>query len=258
MTQSDIVIYEDDYEKIIEGKNIYGISHIGTRLKNEDNISAKKIECITLLSIADGIGGYSEGKFASKTAIKTLEDFIFDNYNSLSTGMKEYLIQAHLMAHGELKRCSYGIREPMGTTLSSALIKDDKYVIGNTGDSRTYLIRSGEIILKTKDHSIVQTMIENNQITEYGVKNHPMRNILTYAVGLDDFKFKVDTYEGNFKSGDILLLSSDGLHGYVDDRKLLNIVENYYPSLEQIAKSLLDTALKNSKDNISILLYIHQ
>lgn len=246
---NDIIIFEED--------NSYGISHKGNRANNEDNILIKKMDDIYLLAVADGVGGHNAGEVASKITIDTLQEIVEDKYNqNLSIEeIKQLLRDAYETAHNKIKAEAVGDREGMATTLITAIIKGDKAIVANCGDSRAYLIRNNKIIEKTKDHSLVQVLIDEGHITEEEALNHPMKNILTHALGTDDFK--VDIYEWNLKEGDVILLSSDGLHDYIKKEEILEVIKNK-DNPKDIVNELLRTALEKTKDNVSIIVYKHQ
>ncbi|XRO76673.1 PP2C family protein-serine/threonine phosphatase [Methanocaldococcus sp. 10A] len=242
---------------ILEKDNAYGISHKGNRANNEDYILIKKIKDIYLLAVADGIGGHNAGYVASEMAIDVLKNIISEKYNeNLSfEEIKELLNEVYNTAHKGIKENAVRDKEGMGTTLTTAIIKGNKCIIANCGDSRAYLIRDGEIVFRTKDHSLVQALIDAGHITEEEAMHHPMKNIITSALGLDDFK--VDIYDLDLKDEDILLLSSDGLHDYVSKEDILKTV-NDNDSPKDIVEELLKTALKETRDNVSIIVYKKQ
>jgi len=246
----------DDINDIIED-NAYGISHKGNRTNNEDSILIKKMDDIYLLAVADGVGGHKAGDVASKMAIDILKEVIKEKYNqNLSIeGIKQLLKDAYELAHNKIKAEAVGDREGMATTLTTAIIKGNLAIIANCGDSRAYLIRNNEIVERTRDHSLVQALIDEGHITEEEAIHHPMKNIITSALGIDDFK--VDIYEWNLKEGDILLLSSDGLHDYVKKEEILEVIKNKN-NPKEIVEELLDIALKKTKDNVSIIVYSHK
>jgi len=248
-TNNDIIIFEED--------NAYGISHKGNRANNEDNILIKKIKDIYILAVADGVGGHNAGDIASKMAIDILQKTIEEKYNqNLSIKeIKQLLVEAYNIAHNQIKEHAVGDKEGMATTLTTAIIKGDNCIIANCGDSRVYLIRDREIKERTKDHSLVQALVDEGHITEDEAMHHHLKNIITHALGIDDFK--VDTYEWELERGDILLLSSDGLHDYVKKEEILEVVKNN-DNPKEIVENLLDIALEKTRDNVSIIVYKHQ
>ncbi|AXI25432.1 serine/threonine protein phosphatase [Methanofervidicoccus sp. A16] len=241
-------------EIICEEDKAYGISHKGNRTHNEDYILVKKIKDIYLLAVADGIGGHNAGEVASKMAVETLENFITERYREdLSIEeIKEILEEAYNLAHRKIRENAIGDKEGMGTTLTTAIVKGDRCIVANCGDSRAYLIRDGSIIHRTKDHSYVQVLVDSGFISEKDAMYHPMKNIIISALGLEDFI--VDTYLWDIKKGDTLLLSSDGLHDYVKKEDILKVV-NSYSDPKKIVEKLLYIALEKTEDNVSIVVY---
>jgi len=120
-------------------------------------------------------------------------------------------------AHHSIRNEAVGRREDMGTTLVSALIRGNEVIIANTGDSRAYLV--GENVDRiTKDHSVVQSLVDNRLITEEQAGRHPMRNILSSSLG--GASFQIDLYHVSQMGGrPTLLLCSDGLSGFVGGRR---------------------------------------
>ncbi|MDN5320822.1 MAG: family protein phosphatase [Thermococcaceae archaeon] len=229
----------------------FGMSHVGGRENNEDNLLVLKLQDACLLAVADGLGGHNAGEVASKIAVDTLKEVFEGEY---SPGMsdkevKELLMKAYEEAHRRIKESAVGEREGMGTTLVTAFMRDGKAIIANTGDSKAYLIRDGKILERTKDHSLVQELLDKGEITEEEAKRHPMRNIITKALGVD---FGVDLYEWEIREGDILLLSSDGLHDYVEEKRIVEIASKG-KSAEDIVRGLINEALPVTKDNITVV-----
>ncbi|ADG14028.1 protein serine/threonine phosphatase [Methanocaldococcus infernus ME] len=227
----------------------YGVSHKGKRENNEDNILVEKINDIYLLAVADGLGGHNAGEVASKIATETLREVFLTNNEDIES----LLIKAYEEAHKRILEEAVGDKEGMGTTLTTAVIRGDKCYIANCGDSRAYLIRNGEIVFKTKDHSLVQALIDNGIISEEEALTHPMKNIISHALGVE---LKVDLYNLELKEGDLLLLSSDGLHDYVREREILDVIREK-KEVKEIVNSLLELALEKTKDNVSIIVYKH-
>ena len=234
----------------IKTDNAHGISHLGSRENNEDNLLVMKLPDAYLLAVADGLGGHSAGEVASQMAVDTLRGIFEQEYREgmEESGVKELLRDAYMKAHGRIKENATGEREGMGTTLVSAFVRNGKVIVANTGDSRAYLIRNGEIVGRTKDHSIVQELLDRGEITEEEARRHPMRNIITKALGID---FGVDFYEWELEKGDTLLLSSDGLHDYVDEAEIVKVVSS--GSTEEVARKLIEEALPVTKDNVTVV-----
>jgi protein phosphatase len=141
----------------------------------------------------------------------------------------------------------------MGTTITAAFIKDYQAYIANVGDSRTYLIRRNKIYRVTKDHSLVQEMIDKGKLTEEQAHHHPNRNVITRVVGYKE-KIMVDIFNLELQSGDSLLLCTDGLHSRVMDYEMLTIVNRYHDP-NKACHELVKLAKKRmASDNISVIL----
>lgn len=225
------------------------LSTPGRRLKNEDYADALRNNGRLVIAVADGLGGHTHGEVASKLAVSVVMEELLRAKEITPDVLKSSFEKAHerilLEASGELKG--------MGTTLVVAVVEGNRSLIGWCGDSRAYLIRGGEIVAKTKDHSLVQEMVDKGEITEEEAKTHPQRNIVTHALGVD---FGFSSLEWELERGDYLLLSTDGLHDYIDEEDILATIET--DSLKEIADSLILTALENgSMDNITLALYRH-
>ncbi|ALM75538.1 Stp1/IreP family PP2C-type Ser/Thr phosphatase [Thermococcus barophilus] len=237
----------------IKAGSAFGISHVGARKNNEDSLLILKLPDAYLLAVADGLGGHNAGEVASQIAVDTLKE-VFEQEYKKEMGeeeVKALLRKAHELAHNRIKESAVGERRGMGTTLVTAFVRDGEVIIANTGDSRAYLIRNGKIVRRTKDHSLVQELIDKGEITEEEARRHPMRNIITKALGID---FGIDFYEWGLENGDILLLSSDGLHDYVDDSRIAEIASQG-KNVEDIAKKLIEEALPVTRDNVTVVVW---
>lgn len=242
---------KENYKEVKIG-NAYGISHTGARDNNEDNFLVMKLPDAYLLAVADGLGGHNAGEIASQIAVDTLKEVFEREYweGMGDDGVKGLLEKAYRLAHERISKNAVGEREGMGTTLVTAFVKDGKAIIANTGDSRAYLIRNGKIVARTKDHSLVQELIDKGEITPEEAKRHPMKNIITKALGID---FGVDFYEWELEKGDILLLSSDGLHDYVDEDKVEIALRD--KNAEDVGRKLVEEALPVTKDNVTVVVW---
>ena len=111
----------------------------------------------------------------------------------------------------------------MGTTVSALLLAGTRYLIGQVGDSRVYLMRDNRLVQMTKDHSYVQEQVDAGFLTPEQARYHPYSNVITRCVGAGDH-VEPDTYTGEMRTGDIFLVASDGLTGMVDDRRLSQLL----------------------------------
>ncbi|MDI3535712.1 MAG: family protein phosphatase [Eubacteriaceae bacterium] len=237
-------------------KCAYG-SNVGTQRKvNQDAYLAATIKNIDRISyvfaVADGLGGHRSGEIASQTAV----DFIKNNLSRI----KDYFDAEEMMAfvndiNLELKKVSDDepARLGMATTLTMCIVDGDEMCICHVGDSRTYLVSDKEILRLTKDHSLVQILVDEGKITQAEAEIHPQKNVITRALGTDS-SVNVDIYRYPIKADAKYLVCSDGLFNMVSDETIKKIVNQN--SLEEGAKLLIDTANKNGgKDNITVVLF---
>ena len=211
---------------------------------------------LSILLVCDGMGGARAGNVASELAISV---FKTEARRMLSTLDGDDLL-------AEVQRCievsntavyELSKNDPdchgMGTTLVTAVIKGDVLYVANVGDSRAYLISDGQIRQITRDHSLVEDMVERGDITREESRVHPNKNLITRAVGTVD-TVECDTFHENIKSGDFVLLCSDGLTNLVPDEELMNVVTGA-DSVKNSCNALLNLALsRGAPDNVTVVL----
>ncbi len=201
--------------------NVWGMTDIGlTRKENQDAYAVQFSEetGFTVCVVCDGMGGPGGGKLASELAVDSFLSSCLANLRQEMSVEKirevaEFAVNAANTAVYERSRAKPGLRG-MGTTLVSAIIRDGQALISNVGDSRAYLIRCNGpqrgISRVTRDHSLVERLVERGDITEEEARSHPHRNLITRALGPDP-EILSDSYEIRLESGDYLLLCTDGL-----------------------------------------------
>lgn len=206
-------------------------------------------EKLRLYGVADGMGGHKGGEVASTSArddlLRELEGKT-PSVAALSGAIEEVNRQIyHQQEHDDALT-------GMGTTLSVLWMSDNFVYIGHVGDSRVYLLREGEFRQMTLDHSLVEQLVREGVLTEEEAQNHPMRNIITRAIGTDE-SVEVDVVVEERRKGDLWLACSDGLHGLVDDRQMRDALRQYAP--EKAADVLLKAALDaGGRDNVTLVI----
>lgn len=206
-------------------------------------------EKLRLYGVADGMGGHKGGEVASTSArddlLRELEGKT-PSVAALSGAIEEVNRQIyHQQEHDDALT-------GMGTTLSVLWMSDNFVYIGHVGDSRVYLLRDGEFRQMTLDHSLVEQLVREGVLTEEEAQNHPMRNIITRAIGTDE-SVEVDVVVEERRKGDLWLACSDGLHGLVDDRQMRDALRQYAP--EKAADVLLKAALDaGGRDNVTLVI----
>lgn len=221
---------------------------------NEDYAEFCEEENYRICVLADGMGGHNAGEIASKTASKAVIKYIRDNMNLYNC--RELLEKA--VKHANLKvfnlsHCS-DTYTGMGTTLVACLITKDVTLIANIGDSSCYGIKDGELMKITKDHSLVQELLDCGSISSEQAVNHPQRNVITRAIGTED-DVEVDLFEIRKNDFDFFLMCSDGLSNEINlnNIKLFDIEEK---ELQNICEKLVESAKFNGgRDNITVMLF---
>src|SRR5713226_1510061 len=192
----------------------YGLSDPGcVRSNNEDYYLLSRDR--GLYVVADGMGGAQAGEHASKLAVETVERFI----QKADHPSAETLAEAFQEANRQVMTAAStdtGL-EGMGTTLVAALECGPELLIASVGDSRAYIYQAGELIVITEDQSWVQEIGRKLGLDETSLRTHPMRHVLTMAIGVS-IDLRVHSYALTLQPGGQVLLCSDGLHGVVGDR----------------------------------------
>ena len=231
------------------------LSDVGmVRSLNEDYAISHKEKDYSIYVVADGMGGHNAGEVASKMAAEGIVEFLtknynYDNRNYILKDAIEY-VNKLIYDFAEQEQSCNG----MGTTVTACLDNKDTVVVCSVGDSSCFGIKGDSIVKITKDHSLVQELLDLGTITESEAANHPKKNIITRAVGtgttVDADIFVID--KGVY---DIYLLCSDGLTNELSKDEIISIV-NENKELEEICPILINRAkFKGGKDNITVLLF---
>lgn len=228
------------------------------RSNNEDFCLAEKVGEYTLLILADGMGGANGGEIASKTAVETVQAHIVEKLKNspslaqipriLSSAIEKANTQIYNLSKSDINY------KGMGTTLDICIVSGKSVYIAHIGDSRVYKVTSaGEITRLTKDHSLVEYMIETGALTPEEALNHPQKNIITRALGTTT-STEADIINRPFEESDFLLMCSDGLSNMLDEKSIAEIISgNLSPS--EKATSLIDLANDaGGTDNITVIL----
>ena len=226
------------------------------RSGNEDSYFAEANRERGLFVVADGMGGHAAGEVASEMAVQIVARELSGAVDRTSISeIAGQLAQA-------LKRANVAIyertiaevdKQGMGTTASVLMLSAGRYLIGQVGDSRVYLLRDGALTQLTKDHSYVQEQVDAGFLTPEQARYHPYSNVITRCVGASA-DVEPDTYEGVLKKGDVFLVASDGLTGMVDDRRLLQLLMAR-ASPQRIVDALISEANgRGGLDNITAVL----
>ena len=194
------------------------------RAGNEDNFFAGTSGARGLFVVADGMGGHAAGEVASEMCVRILQRELLQA-DLPSPAATRLLAEAMRRANRAIyERTQVEVdKQGMGTTASALLLIEGRYVIGQIGDSRVYLLRDGVLRQLTKDHSYVQEQVDAGFLTAEQARYHPYSNVITRCVGASE-AVEPDVYEGDVRSGDLFLIASDGLTGMVDDRRMQQLL----------------------------------
>jgi len=244
---------------------IANVSDVGKRRPhNEDSTLSDVNHGLAIL--ADGMGGYKAGEVASAIAVKTIYDEVCTGLKQLKsaqtdkeTGFKyESLLLKDAIIHANSgiyntaqtdEQC-----QGMGTTIVVCLFFDNYLTVAHVGDSRMYRKRDDTFQQITKDHSLIQELIDRGLYTVEEAHQKTPKNLVTRALGIDA-KVEVDVLEDQPKTGDIYLLCSDGLNDMVNDEEIHLTLSKYSANLAHSAEELVRLAnAKGGKDNISVIL----
>ena len=225
-----------------------GVSKTGlVRQRNEDRFYAKG----PLLIVADGMGGYTGGEYASTMVVDTIVDVIERADIITVDVLREAILEANRIVFE--KSQSYKELEGMGTTAVVAYVKEDTLLWAHVGDSRLYIYGDSQLRRMTNDHSMVQELVNAGTITEAEVIHHPKRNMLTRAIGVYD-TVEVDTGMVEVHEGERILLCSDGLSGYIEESRIEEILSEESSEsrvLEDLVQLVYDAG---ARDNVTIIL----
>ena len=196
--------------------------------------------------LADGMGGYNAGEVASRMAVESAKDYIHkhfaknkDSKEKLEALLKDAIEYANSVVYKKAQ--SKEDLRGMGTTLDVCLIYNSRIYIGHVGDSRVYRLRKEFMRRLTKDHSYVQTLVDDGTITKEEAYSHPKKNMLTKALGCVQ-TVEPDVYTKTFIKDDIILMCSDGLTNMIRE-------ENIYGIIKQDKENAIENLVKQANDN---------
>ncbi|MFD3156509.1 Stp1/IreP family PP2C-type Ser/Thr phosphatase [Haloimpatiens sp. FM7330] len=231
------------------------LSDIGNnRKKNEDYIGAYEDNKKRAYVVADGIGGHNAGEIASKLAVEKILESI-KRYDEIDD-LKQCLIEAVQYANTEIFHlaCQNNEYRGMGTTITTCLVVKNKMVVANVGDSRCYVVKGNEMLRITKDHSLVQQLLDSGEISKEEAAIHPNRNVITRALGTK-FSVKVDIFELSLCKGQKVILCTDGLTKELNENEIYSIIKQYKNNQVICEQMVKESKEKGAKDNISVVLF---
>jgi protein phosphatase len=207
-----------------------------------------------LLAVADGMGGHAKGEEASKIALNAIARAVIPDLLN-NTPFTKILEKGIQNANQDI--LDYTAENPeasgMGTTSVCAVVKDNQIHLANVGDSRAYRVSDDEICRVTKDHSYVQALIDEGDITEEQAREHPRKNEITRAVGIMP-SIEVDTMKLTLDSDESLLLCCDGVIAHLSDDDIHKIIRDSADP-QTACQEIVDLANeRGGSDNISLII----
>ena len=236
----------------------FGLTDVGQRREsNEDDFLLEPGHGV--YAVADGMGGHAAGEIASKRAIETLRDVLrrddSENRSMTSEEAAEWLRSAVVEANRRI--CDsirlHEERRGMGTTVVAMVQSGREAIVGHVGDSRLYLLRGGEFLRLTSDHSWVNEQVKLGLMNDDAAQRHPMRNIVTRALGSRP-DVTVDLSAVEVEPGDVFLLCSDGLNTMLTDPQIQGILAARRQDPESACRELVREAnAHGGEDNVTVV-----
>ena len=240
---------------LLKKVNSYYISDTGkVRTHNEDSVMiVKNLSGEYLLVVADGMGGHKAGEVASSIVVNGLTDS-FKNLESI--GEKQDAVSWIRENVNELNDAIFKYTEEfteskgMGTTLVMSIVTNDYILFANVGDSSGFVIKKGVLYKVTKDHTLVNLLVETGELTKEEAINHPRKNVLMRALGANN-PIDVDIFDVD-KDCDGVFLASDGLTNMLTKEQIEKVLTSELTLEEKIVKLIKKSNLRGGTDNISI------
>lgn len=239
--------------------NVFSKTDIGrVRKVNQDAVKTEVIsDNLAWSVVCDGMGGQAGGDIASNISVIMISKFLSDNLSELKTSdeIKSVIYEAVSSANQAIYLKSEKDKnlKNMGTTVIVCVVSMNKLYVAHMGDSRAYLISDDEITQITKDHSMVQEMLDNGKLTIEEARNHPQKNIITRALGVNpEIKLEYNTLD--IKKGNIILSCTDGLTNTVEEQDIYNICKKCDNKEEAVGKLISKGNKNGGNDNITVSL----
>lgn len=244
---------------------LHGKTDVGSvRDHNEDAIGCD--ENIGLAVLADGMGGHRGGEMASAITVSTVLETVTEKIKNIKAGETDedtgYSLES-LAVHEAVALANKNVHDSseanaqyrgMGTTVVVTLFYDDRFTVAHVGDSRLYRLRDMELEQITRDHSLMQELIDRGFYTPEQARNSLNKNLVTRAIGIDE-NVQIDIQEDIAMTGDIYLLCSDGVTDMIEDHLIKSAMLENENDLEKAVTEIIRLANEHGgKDNISALL----
>lgn len=242
-----------------------GISDIGNRRQiNEDYMGYRQFKNenqeMGVYIIADGLGGHQKGEVASRMAVEKILFYFEENWEEVLNNQKQIvkvLYESIEFANSKIyeKSVSNPIYKGMATTITLAVILENILYLANVGDSRAYMFDGNNLKKLTQDNSLIEEMLRQGVITNEQAQNHPQKNVITRAVGIEE-NLKVDLYENDITENQTLILTTDGLTNSLNDQQIKEILQSTDNIKDQCNILIKKSKELGGQDNISVLIIV--
>jgi serine/threonine protein phosphatase PrpC len=231
------------------GRTDVGIVRAG----NEDNYLMIPDEGAYI--VADGMGGHAAGEVASEMAVRIVARELVGAAEDPHDAASERMRGALRTANDQIfqRTVEEQDKRGMGTTVTAMLVNGPKYLIGQVGDSRAYILRDDRFEQLTKDHSYVQEQVDAGYLTPEQARVHPYSNVITRCVGANEDVWP-DVYAGTLHENDLYLLASDGLTGMLEDHEVAEILMRDTDLEQKLEELIADGNARGGLDNITAVL----
>lgn len=205
--------------------------------------------------VADGMGGHAAGEVASEMAVQIIAKELGSLRGLTDEQAGERMRNAIIEANAEIfdRTLTEHDKRGMGTTITSLVLLPHRYLIGQVGDSRAYMLREGQLLQVTKDHSYVQEQVDLGLLTPEQARVHPYSNVITRCIGANA-EVVPDLYFGHLRPGDVLLLASDGLTGMLEDPQLQAILSGEGGPQQWVDRLINEANRRGGLDNITAII----
>lgn len=235
---------------------LYQETHVGRRATNQDRLGHWRTPEAVLLVLADGMGGHAHGEVAAELTLRHVAAAFRREAQPRLANPDLFLFRAVGRSHGMLLReaRSLGLAEAPRTTVVACVVQEGRAYWSHVGDSRLYLVRKGEVLVRTRDHTLVQQLVDEGRLREEDASSHPERNRLLQCVGGTQAPRISPTAHARLERDDIVLLCSDGFWGPLSERQIIAGLES--GSLAQAIARLSSLAQQRAGpdcDNVSAI-----
>ena len=236
--------------------SVYQESHIGGRKVNQDRMGYSFTRDALLLLLTDGLGGHLQGEIAASIAMQTIGALFQKNAQPYIKKPERFLEDSFIAAHMEIHnyRETHKLPETPRTTVVACLIQHNSAYWAHCGDSRLYWMRQGQILVRTRDHSRIETLIAQGKADPSERATHPDRNKLFNCLGASNMPMVELSRRVSLQAGDVMLLCSDGLWSMLPDHVLAQRLQNN--TIVRAVPELISTAVSiggKTGDNVTAL-----